>query len=498
MTAQFAPTGLLGLDQFEIIEYEAVLPAPLVFLEGWISIERLDTDTCYFYWVWSADGDDLGMVSTDGVLSAYGVSFSVCLVTVCDPIDGIACGTSVTNTTAGRAGFHDQYPCVDWDASGPEAVYRYVADSPEEVTITLSGLTEDLDLYVLAEDCRPGQCIAFGDNAVTFSAEAGVPYYVVVDGFHGAEGAFTLNVHCASDMDEGEIEGEFDPCAPDTEPPTLALVGEPAMTLYLCPGDLVPALPGAIAMDACKGDLTASIVVAGDVVTTAPGVYVQTYNVSDSSGNAAPGIKRVVTVETPVGNNIRLPQHYMTTECGDAFSPPVGNVRSGCGVPFATAASVNTVNTGVPGEYTVSYTYAGAEPVVVLVSVVDTVPPVLTLNGDADTTVDCGGAYVDAGAVAVDSCGGDLTEAVETDNPVDTGTPGVYTVTYTVKDASGNAATPVTRTVTVLDNCSACCIQGCQGGAMKVDDVQRFLGDYLLAGLSILIVLALRAGKRES
>ena len=35
-------------------------------------------------------------------------------------------------------------------------------------------------------------------------------------------------------------------------------------------------------------------------------------------------------------------------------------------------------------------------------------------------------------------------------NPVNTGTPGVYTVTYDVTDANGNVATQVTRTVNVI------------------------------------------------
>ena len=35
-------------------------------------------------------------------------------------------------------------------------------------------------------------------------------------------------------------------------------------------------------------------------------------------------------------------------------------------------------------------------------------------------------------------------------NPVDTSTPGVYTVTYDVTDAAGNVASQVTRTVTVI------------------------------------------------
>ena len=43
----------------------------------------------------------------------------------------------------------------------------------------------------------------------------------------------------------------------------------------------------------------------------------------------------------------------------------------------------------------------------------------------------------------------DITASIVTDNPVDANTVGSYTVTYNVSDSSGNAATQVTRTVTV-------------------------------------------------
>ncbi len=82
---------------------------------------------------------------------------------------------------------------------------------------------------------------------------------------------------------------------------------------------------------------------------------------------------------------------------------------------------------------------------------VDTVKPVLTLNGDTNITLTLtvGDTYVDAGATATDNKDGDITDAIVVDNPVDTTTAGTYTITYTVSDAAGNEAT-ATRTVTVV------------------------------------------------
>ena len=80
-------------------------------------------------------------------------------------------------------------------------------------------------------------------------------------------------------------------------------------------------------------------------------------------------------------------------------------------------------------------------------AVADTTPPVITLNGSSSVTVAQNATYTDAGATATDAVDG--TVDLTTTNPVDTAVIGVYTVTYNASDTSGNAATPVTRTVTV-------------------------------------------------
>jgi trimeric autotransporter adhesin len=75
----------------------------------------------------------------------------------------------------------------------------------------------------------------------------------------------------------------------------------------------------------------------------------------------------------------------------------------------------------------------------------DTTAPLISVIG-SDTSVSWGSGYSDEGATATDPEEG--TVAVVTVNPVDTSTPGVYTVTYRATDAAGNSA-QATRTVTV-------------------------------------------------
>lgn len=77
--------------------------------------------------------------------------------------------------------------------------------------------------------------------------------------------------------------------------PELTLVGDVSMTITQ--GDTFTE-PGYEAFDQEDGDITGDVVVGGDVVdTNTPGVYVITYNVTDSQGLAALEATRTVTVE---------------------------------------------------------------------------------------------------------------------------------------------------------------------------------------------------------
>ncbi len=77
----------------------------------------------------------------------------------------------------------------------------------------------------------------------------------------------------------------------------------------------------------------------------------------------------------------------------------------------------------------------------------DTSPPVISLVGPADMTVQVDEPYHDPGAVATDNVDGKLTPTA--DGSVDTQLIGTYTVTYNAVDSAGNAAAPVSRTVHV-------------------------------------------------
>jgi hypothetical protein len=87
--------------------------------------------------------------------------------------------------------------------------------------------------------------------------------------------------------------------AADTVAPVITLLGNATMNIMV--GDTFTD-PGATATDDVDGDITASIVVAGDVVdVNTAATYTITYNVSDAAGNAATEKTRTVIVAATPG-----------------------------------------------------------------------------------------------------------------------------------------------------------------------------------------------------
>jgi hypothetical protein len=122
----------------------------------------------------------------------------------------------------------------------------------------------------------------------------------------------------------------------------------------------------------------------------------------------------------------------------------------------SSIVTVNPVDTNTVGTYIITYNVSDVSGNVALevtrtVNVVDTTLPVITLLGDNPVTIEVGSTYTDAGATATDTYDGDITSSIVTVSTVNTAIVGVYTVTYNVSDASGNAAVEVIRTVNVED-----------------------------------------------
>lgn len=108
----------------------------------------------------------------------------------------VACGQAIAGTTVGAVNNVSVYGCAPWlPETGPERVFALSLDASVDVDALLSGLSSDLDLFLLS-GTSPASCIAFGDNAISQRSLAAGVYYLVVDGFDGAAGPFQLNVWC--------------------------------------------------------------------------------------------------------------------------------------------------------------------------------------------------------------------------------------------------------------------------------------------------------------
>ncbi len=80
---------------------------------------------------------------------------------------------------------------------------------------------------------------------------------------------------------------------------------------------------------------------------------------------------------------------------------------------------------------------------------VDSIAPVITLNGASAVTISVGSVYTDAGAIAVDAVDGVITVITTGTGAVNTAVPGgPFTITYQATDSAGNIAIAY-RSVTV-------------------------------------------------
>ncbi len=96
------------------------------------------------------------------------------------------------DTTGGPTAV-DAYGCVGWEETGPETVYAVTADEDLLLHVRLTSAV-DLDLFLLSA-CSADSCVAYnsGEFMVPLAARP-EPWYLVVDGYRGAAGAYTLEL----------------------------------------------------------------------------------------------------------------------------------------------------------------------------------------------------------------------------------------------------------------------------------------------------------------
>ncbi len=203
------------------------------------------------------------------------------------------------------------------------------------------------------------------------------------------------------------------------------------------------------------------VIDASDLNTAVVGSYSVTYNATDASGNVAATVIRTVNV-VDSGSAADTTPPVITLNGSNPQTVQINSayVEAGAVTDSGEAVVIDSseVDTSALGSYVVTYDATDAsgnvaETVTRTVNVVDssnaadTTPPVITLNGSNPQTVQLNDEYVEAGATT------DSGEPVVIDaSQVNTSAVGSYIVTYTAQDAAGNSATPVTRTVNVIDS----------------------------------------------
>ena len=234
----------------------------------------------------------------------------------------------------------------------------------------------------------------------------------------------------------------------DTIAPVITLNGEGAITHE---AGSVYVDENATRTDAVDG--TGVVLAAGEVDTTTPGIYTLTYDYTDTAGNTAVQVTRTVTVEDTTIPVITLNGDEVVTHEGGV--PYYDDNATWTDIVDGTGKIIpeGDVNVMVTGTYTLNFNHtdtAGNEALEVnrTVEVLDTIAPVITLNGEGAITHEAGSVYVDENATRTDAVDG--SGVVLAAGEVDTTTPGIYTLTYDYR-CRGQCRSPGNPHVTVED-----------------------------------------------
>ena len=78
-------------------------------------------------------------------------------------------------------------------------MYAYKAAQTRGVTVTVTEPGNTLDIMLLKDmglGCNPATCLQWDLESLTWQAQAGVTYYIVVEGYQGGTSNFDLTFQC--------------------------------------------------------------------------------------------------------------------------------------------------------------------------------------------------------------------------------------------------------------------------------------------------------------
>lgn len=163
------------------------------------------------------------------------------------------------------------------------------------------------------------------------------------------------------------------------------------------------------------------------------------YTVTDSSGNIGTA-ERTIIYDDRTAPVITLEgDNPLTVEKGTEIQEPGYTAIDDCDGDVTEQVTVTQSNGVI--DYTVTDAHGNTATAQRTLVYVDTTPPMITLNGNGEMTIQAGESFSDPGYTAQDAADGDVTGSVTTEGSVDPGTPGDYTITYSVTDSAGNTGT---------------------------------------------------------
>jgi hypothetical protein len=125
----------------------------------------------------------------------------------CTPVGELECGSvvSAANDDPGSTSLLTRNACAPYTWSGPEIAWSIALPASTELSVHMTGLSADIDLFLFGETA--GVCDT--DSCLNHSIEVGDAsehlehvmsstgtVYIMVDGFSGDVSDFTLTVDC--------------------------------------------------------------------------------------------------------------------------------------------------------------------------------------------------------------------------------------------------------------------------------------------------------------
>jgi hypothetical protein len=351
--------------------------------------------------------------------------------------------TSVSATTAGATTEAVVPPgCgTTYDGNG---IWYTITGNGNDYTANTCVSGYDTKLLVYTGSCGVFTCISGNDDfcggtglgsQASWTTTSGTTYFILVAGFSGATGTFTLGVQST-----------------DVTAPSISCPGNISQfnTAGTC-GSVVTYTPP-VGTDNCAGATTAQIAGQASGSTFPVGVTTNTFRVTDAAGNTST-CSFTVTINDTQNPSISCPgnisQSNTAGTCGSVvtYIPPVGtdNCAGATTAQIAGQASGSTFPVGVTtNTFRVTDAAGNTSTCSFTVTINDTQNPSISCPGNisqSNTVGTCGSVVTYIPPVGTDNCPGATTAQIAGQPSGSTFPVGVTTNTFRVTDAAGNTST---------------------------------------------------------